>query len=348
MNDSMEQTPAVTEVNFQTIVELIQRLEQRLDNELGTLNARINRSRQREEELHGNVEGLRQAVRQPGVNDMATLPNAVKLPKLSKVDGRDEKVLRRFFRRIEGYLAAYQLAPEDHRSLFFVAQHFTGALEDWWENRQKSTGDNIKAGFSSFAELREQVFLEFQGRDPAMEARDNLDRARQRGSVKEYASYIRQQLLYLPARDDADNLHAFRKGLKHEIDAALALRRPNNLAEAVEFALEVEASLLHRRGESKRGARFSLAATRKTNSTTGDSSSEEDAEEETVAFKAAIPARKKRFGYKDEDKLKKLQAAGKCFHCEEKGHLSRECPHRKKKTGQKVTKKEEPSSSGDE
>ena len=291
---------------------------------------------------------------QPAENVMATLPNTVKLPKLQKVDGKDERQLRRFFRRVEGYLAAYQLSPEDHRSLFFVAQHFTGALEDWWENRQKTSGDNIKAGFSSFQELRDHVFQEFQGRDPADEARANLDNARQRGTVKEYANFIRQQLLYLPNRDDADNLHTFRRGLKHEIDASLAMRRPATFAEAVEAALEVEASLQQRMGDT-RYARLNYVARRTAEvpgrgDSSSDSSEDEDELEDEESLNM-ISSSRGRHGDAREKRLKKLQASGKCFFCEGKGHLARDCPKKriKKRSGPRdTTRNEDKNSEGEE
>ena len=53
-------------------------LEMRVVNDLQALNARIDRSRLREEVLHGNVEGLRQAVQQPALNAMESLPTSVK------------------------------------------------------------------------------------------------------------------------------------------------------------------------------------------------------------------------------------------------------------------------------
>uniref|UniRef100_A0A061S4T6 Uncharacterized protein n=1 Tax=Tetraselmis sp. GSL018 TaxID=582737 RepID=A0A061S4T6_9CHLO len=40
---------------------------------------------------------------------MATLPNAMKLPKFSKVYKSDEQHLRRLFRRIGCYLIGYQM-----------------------------------------------------------------------------------------------------------------------------------------------------------------------------------------------------------------------------------------------
>ena len=270
-------TPATTENMISNVLRLVQRLERRLDDELFALNERVNRSRIREEALQGDVQGLRSERPSNGVPTMASLPNAVKLPKLSKIDGKDERQLRRFFRRIEGYLVAYQLKGDDKRKLFFVAQHFTGALEDWWENRQKQSGDNIKAGFYDFVELREQVFMEFQGRDPAEEARDRLDKATQRGSVKDYANYVRQQLLCLPQRDDSDNLHVFRRGLNNEINAALALQKPATFAEAIEAALEVEASLLQRKSSRKTSLSYSRAREKRNCHGGSDSSSSEDA-----------------------------------------------------------------------
>ena len=71
----------------------IEALETCVMDDLQALNTRIDRSRQREEVLHGNVEGLRQAVQQPALNAMVSLPTSVKLPHLEMVDGRNERKL---------------------------------------------------------------------------------------------------------------------------------------------------------------------------------------------------------------------------------------------------------------
>ena len=178
--------------------------------------------------------------------------------------------------------------------------------------------------------------MEFQGRDPSAEARDKLDKARQKGSVKEYANYIRQQLLFLPKRDDLDNLHVFRRGLNHEIDAALALRRPATFSEAVEAALEVEASLQQRRGSKGRVALNATKAyrpTRREYNEDYDSDSSSGSQSEGSADCNAAQLQHGRNHKKkntSEQRLRKLQASGRCFNCEEKGHLAKDCPHKKK------------------
>ena len=334
-----------TESMISNVLRLVQRLEQRFDNELVALNERVNRSRLREEALHGDVQGLRSVRPIHDSPSMASLPNSVKLPKLSKVDGKDERQLRRFFRRIEGYLVAYQLEVDDARALFFVAQHFTGALEDWWENRQKHSGDNIKAGFRDFSELRDRVFTEFQGRDPAEEARDRLDKATQRGSVKDYANYVRQQLLYLPHRDDSNNLHVFRRGLSHEINASLALRKPATFAEAIEAALEVEASLHQRKANKKASLNYTRSRGRRSCHGSSEDTSSEDAYSDSDDSAACYAVQNKKDQWRKKKKstqemrLCKLQAAGKCFYCEERGHLARDCP--KKKSAKKRAEDDE-------
>ena len=70
-----------------------------------------------------------------------------------------------------------------------------------------------------------------------------MDKAAQRGSIKEYTNNVRQQLLYLSLRDDSDNLHVFRRGLNNEMNAALALQKTATFDEAIEAALETKASL---------------------------------------------------------------------------------------------------------
>ena len=322
------------------VADGLRQLDTRLTRDFAALNDRVNWSRHREEQLHGNFEGLRQRVEQPGVNAMATLPSLMKLPKLGSIDGKDEKKLRRFFRKVEGYLAAYQLPFDDHRAIFFVAQFFEGNLEDWWENRQRLTGDNIRAGFDNVTGLRDAVFAEFRGRDPAEEARDLLAGARQTGSVKDFANYIRRQLLYVPDRSDADNLHTFKRGLRGSLAAPLAMRKPKSFAEAVELALEIEAArnyarkpseerrpqLYHLRGDASKGE--ANADDEMSDDGVWDSEDSDYAESEEEGRLNVGRADERRKARPPEEVARERKENGKCYACGKKGHLARECKQR--------------------
>ena len=79
-----EVAPATTESIISEVLRLVQRLKQTLDNKLVAPNERVNRSRLREDALHGDVQGMRSVRPMDSPPSMTSLPNAVKLPKLSK------------------------------------------------------------------------------------------------------------------------------------------------------------------------------------------------------------------------------------------------------------------------
>lgn len=301
-----------------------QRLAHELQARHEHLDGRINRSRAREEELE-------QAAR---VGRFEAFPPGMKVPKLLDIDAQNDRMLRQWFKKLRAYLKAFNLSEEDPRAVFYASQHFKGALQTWWQGLVDISEDPINAGISSVSELAKAACSQFCGRDIEDSARDRLRNARQTGSVRQYANYLRENLLYLPDRPDADNLHAFKAGLKPGLAEALALRKPTSFAQAIEIALEVEAAQLAARGGA-RPRRDDKSA--ELNYVDGD---------DLYYDSDDLPAEGEEAASDDEDgeaelnnvggnrkltrsEREKLMREGRCFRCTEKGHNSRECPRRK-------------------
>ena len=315
----------------------MQALRKEVEDRHEYLDDRINRSRAAEQELRGAQDGkLPKGHVQP-------LPQGMKMPELKRIEAKSERALRQWFRQLDAYLRAYQMAGDDSRAVFFASQHFDGSLETWWQGRVEETDDSVSAGFGSVQELADAVYRQFSGRDMQDVARDKLDRVRQTGGVRAYAQLIRDNLVYLPHRSEGDNIHTFKRGLKTSIAQALALRKPSSLAEAIEMALAVEAAQSTRQAVGDKRAHMNVDLNALDGNVSdetdcpsedgqsddgGEDCDDDEAEDATINNIASKP-------FKESAIKAKWRKEGRCLKCGKKGHFSRDCPDRKAQSGDK-------------
>ena len=298
--------------------------------EFDRVNDRINRSRQNERDLAN--EQRRSASRSTAMPGL--MPTDVKTAKMKNFSSTKIDEIRDYFRHARGHLKYHNVDPEEPRSVYWFSCYLEGPLSKWWSTRIRMTGDEIGGGFSGITEMEAALVREFCGRDPAEQARINLDKAKQRSTVLKYANYFREQLLELPHRHEDDNVHDFVRGLKPSIQKEVAMKDPRTLSDAVQAALRAESA------ENK------IESGTRTNTRTGalnnineDSTDEydydsdadstgthlEDDDTENTAELKQVSYRK--LSEKDQAKFKK---EGRCFRCGQKGHRATDCPKKKK------------------
>lgn len=314
------------------LFNMINTMSTRMEEGFRHFESRADRARERVEHVHQRVQAAASygAVLQP-------LPSGLKMPKLNTIDGKREQELRDWFVKVAQYLRAFGLDEADPRAVFYVSHHFTGALATWYQGVLVSSVDGSAEGFTSVSELRDAALKQFTGRDPAEVARDNLRSKRQTGTVSEWAQFVRRQLVHLPKRDDADNLHTFRAGLTSDIAKALAPQDPKTLAEAVEMAIKVEASMRRVDGRglrSSRGAADDKVKLQLNNIEESDDSLGEDDDdagsdvdiEESEEEEEDCNNAQGDFVERSKRDIIKLKKEGRCLKCGVKGHYARNCP----------------------
>ena len=259
------------------------------------------------------------------------LPQGIKLPKLEKVTGSNQQQLRQWFRTAQGHLQLVKVSLESTAAVFYLSQFFEGDLADWFALAQDRT-DSPDGGFDSFDGLKEAALKQFSTRDPREEARDNVDRARQKTSVSKYVAYLRRQNLHLSDRTEADHLHHFLRGLRPEIALEVAKSCHTSLDDAIRQALEVEVQLTRAKTSGRRdGAHLNHAAVESDDSDDSDDDDDSEEEEETELY--YLEQKKKKIKKKLQQTNERLQRArqeGRCFECDEVGHRARDCPKKKK------------------
>jgi hypothetical protein len=290
------------------------------------LEERADRARQRQEHLNERVGRVEPQV-------LEAMPAGVKFPKPTMIDGKNNKKLRDWFNTMKNYLLMIGLPEDDPRALALTVMYFAAGspLNQWWSNQllaappeQRRTG-----GYRSVGDLETAVLAQFTTRKPADEARDKIDRGKQRGTVADWATFLRSQIQYLPDRSDADNLHVFKRGLKPYLAQALAVRDPKTFEEAVTVAVEIEACTPSMPKRATEQLHY-------LDDDSDDYSDEAENENETDDDEDL------NLGYVERtpEETERYRKAGRCLRCGDKGHLARDCPKRdKKKRGGRDNKK---------
>lgn len=311
---------------------MINTMSTRMEEGFRHLDGRADRARERVELVHQQVH---QAATQYA--ELQPLPNGLKMPKLNTIDGKREQELRDWFVRVIQYLRAFRLSETDPRAVFYVSQHFTGALATWYQGVQATLVDEATEGFTSVSELRDAALKQFTGRDPADVARDNLRSKRQIGTVSEWAQFVRRQLVHLPKRDDADNLHTFKAGLISDIAKALAPQDPKSFAEAVEMAIKIEASIRRidnrqpRLGRTAADGKDKLQLNNVEESDgspydSDDAGSDVDYEDDDDSDGEDLNNAQGDFVERSKLDITRLKRERRCLRCGGKGHFARRCP----------------------
>ena len=262
--------------------------------------------------------------RQALANDRRSSNNNIKFPKPDPLNSTKTEDLRRFFADIKQQLLGRGYNPNDVATVRWVALHFADpAAKDWWE--LQTDKDDTLRHIPDVDTLRERLMQNFSGRDRKKTAMDNLHEAKQgNNSVTSYAKYYRQNVLHVPHRTEEDNTHGFLRGLTNELRLAIAAlgtnEEPKTLDAAVQKALELEAAMQRAR-KGKRGDAASLNYVADFH----DSDDSEENDDDTYSEELNAVQNGRNRG-RSQAELAKLSKAGKCFYCEERGHLARDCP----------------------
>lgn len=295
------------------------------------------------------VAGVAAAAPAPAPAPAATAAGRPRLPPPALFEGTSAK-LDEFIADIEQQVQWYNLAAAEVNR--FAAGFMRGAARDWLNTLALQPAD--------WAALVAALRARFQPVNSAENARTKLLALMQgKQSVNDYIDAFRRLLVRVPTMSDDDRFHQFRRGLRPAIALQIdmqgittldaAITRAAQIGGRLEGAAAVAASsnshqpmeldaLLGTEGlepDTSAGAASSPAVTRadlellinamRDNRRSGAGSGNNGSGGNRGRSAGGLP----RISHLSPEKVKEYMAAGKCFGCESKDHLSRQCPKRK-------------------
>jgi hypothetical protein len=301
------------------------------------------------------------AVSSSASSSSSSAPRAPELPKIrqpSSFNGSMGFAVDDWISELQQQFAYYGTRfPDDAAKVRFAVAYLTGAAMHWWEHQTPTT---------VWTDFVERLHGRFRPVHAAMLARQKLGKLRQRAgqSVNQYVGLFQNTLTPIVDMGDMDQVHHFVNGLLGPLAAKVWEKHPENLVEAIDAAVSVEAMHNFGRSALPYGHRSSSASS-STNPDAMDLNNVEAGEipEESAenmgthalvsqmlnqmsaielrlnamsgngAHRNGAPGgrpRRDRIDGLDAATIKKLQAEGKCFRCKQVGHMKNECPKRPK------------------
>ena len=167
--------------------------------------------------------------------------HAPRLPKIrqpSQFRGEMGFTVDDWLSELEQQFTYYGMA-DDARRIRFALANMAGPATRWWEKESKSNP------VTTWDEFVACLHLRFRPVQAAMIARQRLGKLRQKNgqSVNAYANLFQTVLTPIGDMGDADQVHHFVNGLLPTLAGKVWERHPQNLKEAIDKAVSVEAIL---------------------------------------------------------------------------------------------------------
>jgi Zinc knuckle/Retrotransposon gag protein len=159
--------------------------------------------------------------------------------------------VERWIAQMETWLKLEKI-EDNELKLLHTSMYLKDAAELWTRNRE----------FTTFDEFKSAIINRFKSHEKARRAADELDNARQIGSVEKYAQFYQQRVNMLSGDhklNDSEQIRKFKKGLIPQIQALLMMHEFNNLDECIATALKCEHNLklmqpIHKQNNQQRSS----------------------------------------------------------------------------------------------
>jgi Retrotransposon gag protein/Zinc knuckle len=285
--------------------------------------------------LLGQLRGLQAQVQAPPL----AAPVLLKPPKPEPFKG-GRKVASWLF-SIEQYFAVVGVADDTAR-IAYAATLLRDTAADWWRGFNIAAQAGRKALPSTWTEFKTAITAHFQPIHEEDFARQYIRTLRQHRSVRDYVVRFQEVSLQIPTMDERSRVDAFTAGLKQDVRRWVKLQAPSTLERAMEIAEQYQTMMM----QDMAAMRASADRPRFENSGGGgDGPVPMDVDSRANNLRAGKhkskkPSSKEKGGRKEDKKVMT------CWHCNQPGHLRRNCPSLKGSTTKIFKASAQPDSDG--
>lgn len=209
----------------------------------------------------------------------------------------------------------------------FAASYLRDNAAIWWQRQVEGAAANRWPAISTYTAFSEAVKSAFQRPNWDKAARDQLAMARQKTSVREFATKLRDLELQIPNLSEGELLDRFVRGLKHSVRMEVEKLGPSDFAEAVRLAERIdEVGYRLRTNDEASSSRNENRQNRQNRHGRNDRNwqSKQKGSSGSVPMELGSlrPSAQLRKGNGRQD-------SRRCYGCGEIGHLKASCPSRR-------------------
>ena len=283
--------------------------------------------------------------------------STIKAPPLAPYSGAMNSAIDPWLRNVQKQFAfdEFQGAGQfttDSAKIAYAAMFFDGPAADWWSSVDRSAVQT----WSQFVECAQ---TRWRPGMPAEAARARLANLKQKGHVSAYCNLFLQIVAHIPDKSEADKIFDFKRGLNAALATRVAEKAPKTLEEAMNLCVRLDpflSSTAPRPWSQQAASSSSSSADMDLNNLEYDLYALDDAVEAPESKSDALLAEmlskmqamelrlnsvnqsgaasssigkhrnKDRVPGLTRDDVVRMLAEGRCFNCNSKEHMKRDCP----------------------
>lgn len=228
---------------------------------------------------------------------------------------------------IEQYFAVMGVTSDEAR-ITYIATLLRDAAADWWRGLHIAAQAGRKTVPSTWGEFKSAITAHFQPIHEEDFARQLIRTLKQHRSVRDYVVRFQEVSLQIPTMDERSRVDAFTAGLKQDVRRWVKLQAPPTLERAMEIAEQYQTMMMQDMAAMRTHvdrSRFGPPGGGRDN---GPMPMDVDGRTNNLRAGKHKPKRtsKGKLGRKEDKKVPT------CWHCNQPGHVRRECPHLKVST----------------
>lgn len=230
----------------------------------------------------------------------------VKVPKPPSYSGKQATTtLQPWLIKVETFLHGSHVNLQTPQAVNVAASYLDGPILEWY-TLQRAGLDT--PAYQTFQEFKNALTAFLLPVDPSYAARDQLDTLKQTTSAQEYANRFAALVLRVPNMAEADRVHKFVKGLKHEVMRQVMMHDPTTLQAATTLAVRADMAVFKTSRQSRGGPRggYTSHTQGASSSTTGPTPME--------------------LGAHSTQGAKPGAGSFNCYNCGGMGHMAYQCP----------------------
>ena len=228
---------------------------------------------------------------------------------------------------------------DDGARIAYAATLLRDTAADWWRGFHIAAQAGRKVLPSTWTEFKNAITTHFQPIHEEDFARQYIRTLRQHRSVRDYVVRFQEVSLQIPTMDERSRVDAFTAGLKQDVRRWVKLQAPSTLEHAMEIAEQFQTMMM------QDAASMRAYTNRPRFGGGGDGPVPMEVDSRANNLRAG-KNKSRKSSSKDRGGRKGDRKVPTCWHCNQPGHVRRECPHLKGNTTKVFKVSAQPESDG--